>query len=312
MESKKKRSPHNDSPLTMKGDMSTLLAKGSFFEVIDIEPFETDDLPFSSHCESPLSFSTSSLNDIFGGLSYSSENSQTKPIYLSFYTPATMINVATRGYGDASTKCRVLYNIIVFLWNLLLSLLKFLMTKSNELTIYVTKDVNYPDYNYSHVEISTEEYTYVAKWGSSFKRIDGKMLSPDTYGSVCINLSLSDYDVVVKECEEAAIRELKFNYVGSLCNFIFPFWLRNILFVNGLYEKEDQCFCSEFVSRALIKTKAFGHLFLEEGLSPAMVSPIKLCILVSKFSEERITNVTPSVKLYKKTAGRKKTVITKT
>jgi hypothetical protein len=253
--------------------------------------------------------------EIFGGIEsnrdYYGDKPANKSIYLSFYTPATMINIPHVPYADGSARCRILYNVMIFFINVAMSLLKYVMTKSNELTIYVTRDEKYPSYNFSHVEISTEYHTYVSKWGSTFKRIDGKLLSPDTYGSVCVNLCDEDYDVVVKECEMAANKGLKFNYIGSLCNFTVPLWLRRFMFENGVYEKEDSCFCSEFVSRALIKTKAFKHFFEEEELTPPMVSPIKLCILVSRYSEERVTNVTASTKMLKKKRSAKKTIAKK-
>jgi hypothetical protein len=269
------------------------------FEAIDIESrSDEEDRLFAFM--SPSNFLSNDAN------AFSSTSIQKKSIYLSFYTPATMLSIKTKPYADGSTRCKILYNLFAFAINFFVSLFKYFLTKSNELTIYVTKDSNYPDYNYSHVEISTEHYTYVAKWGSRFTRIEGKCLSPETYGSILINLSLRDYDIVVSECENATNNKLKFNYVGSLCNFILPECVRTKLFVNGIYEKEDACFCSEFVSRALIKTEAFGRLFREERLTPPMVSPIKLCILVSKFSEENITNVTPSVKMVKKDKKKKR------
>ena len=267
------------------------------FDEIDIEDDDDD---------------ASQLDSFFPNALDATGSVQTKPIYLSFYSPATMLNIPTMAYADRSVRFSFSYNVLVFLVNVLVSLFKYLMTKSNELTIYVTKDVNYPDYNFSHVEISTDDHTYVAKWGSTFKRFEGKLLSPDRYGVFCVNLSRKDYDIVVIECESATKNELKFNYVGSWCNFLLPERVRNALFENGAYESDDSCFCSEFVSRALVKTSAFKHLFEEENLVPAMVSPIKLCILVSKFSAERITNVTMSTKLFKKGGEKKKIAKTKT
>lgn len=272
------------------------------FDIIDIDDNEEtsllDFLTFDKHTSCQQEEET----NIF--------SKKKKPIYLSFYTPTTMVNIQKRPYStnDSSYyRYRWIYNVWIFVLNCFIVILKYIMTKSNELTIYVTKDPNYPTYNYSHVEISTDSFTYVAKWGSDFTRIQGRCLSPDTYGTVCINLSSEDYDIVVKECENAANDHLKFNYIGSIFNFILPSRIKNIVFTNGVYERQDACFCSEFVSRALIKTKAFSPLFQCEHLIPSLVSPIKLCILVSMFSQENITNVTTSYKLLGK--KKKKTII---
>lgn len=295
----------SEFPLDPLLKSNILLSRSGEFVTIDIDGKNGD----GDDNEDNFIFPSPFFAGIANGTSPAS-TIQKKPIYLSFYTPTNMLSIKTKPYADGSIGCKLLYNILVFFINLFILSLKYFLTKSNELTIYVTKDSEYPDYNYSHVEISTDHYTYVAKWGSSFARIEGKCLSPDTYGCISVNLSPEDYDLVVAECENAVENKLKFNYVGSLCNFTLPEWIRTKLFKDGIYEREDSCFCSEFVSRALIKTKAFNHLFLKESLTPPMVSPIKLCILVSKFSEENITNVTSSVKMIKKDKKKKRIVKT--
>ena len=257
---------------------------------------------------------TSSLLDFLTKTAMASAHAENirgkmKPIYLSFYTPTTMVNIQKKTYADSSCRCRLLYNGMICFINVFISIFKYLMTKSNELTIYITRDSDYPDFNYSHVEISTDEYTYVSKWGSDFTRIQGRCLSPDRYGSVCINLSPEDYDSVVSECELAFSNALSFNYIGSTLNFVLPTWVKNIVFENGVYENPGACFCSEFVSRALMKTEALAPLFKKENLVPPLVSPIKLCILVWKFSEENMTNVTPSIKMMKKPTTTKKIIV---
>ena len=230
------------------------------------------------------------------------EKTNTKQIYLSFYTPSNMINVHNYAYLPQTASYRWLRNAWIYFLNCMLYVLKYLMMKSNELTIYVTKDANHPDCYYSHVELSTDEHTYVAKWGAEFTRIDGKLMSPEQYGSICIHLSPEDYEKVLKECERSTNGKYAFNYVGSVFNFVLPSFVRNVVFKNGYYERENACFCSEFVARSLYRTDAFFSIFEVKGLAPPMVSPIMLYVLIAEYSSLVTGGVTTSLAPLKRKA----------
>lgn len=246
-----------------------------------------------------------------------------KEIYVSFYTPDNMVYQVPASASSSSSnpdphqedgeehffiKVRQIKNTMGLLASIFFFCTHFfhwftqttmdcIIKKSHEITVSSTHEADFPLYNYSHTEISTQSHTYVVKWGCTIQKKKGRFISPDQYGTVCITLKASDYALVQQECERAVEKNMSFNYIGSVVNFVGPLWLRKLFFRNsgGVYQDDNKCFCSEFISRALIHTSAFGKLYREENLSPSQVSPIKLYILIYKYSQKRPARVRHSI-----------------
>lgn len=80
--------------------------------------------------------------------------------------------------------------------------------------------------------------------------------------------------------EDKHYEKADFNYVGMMCNFLFPF--RCIYYRN----RGDSYFCSELITYALIESGIFSKYFVEaNNIIPEKTDPDALQKLISKFGK---------------------------
>lgn len=218
-------------------------------------------------------------------------NITSRSIYVSFYTPDKMVNIDYMVYAPykniSTLPFVIIINALYLLINIIFFISKFVITKFNEFAIYCTKLEEFPNASFSHVEISTEEHTYVVKWGSSFTKIKKQL--GDKYGVLNIPVPLSDYILITKECEKATENKMAFNYIGNMCNFILPPCMDKLKIPKQYqyyYSDDNQCFCSEFIAKVLIQTQTFKEFFESFDVIPSRVSPNYLYFLLYKYCEK--------------------------
>jgi hypothetical protein len=236
-------------------------------------------------------------------------------IFFYFYTPKEMSKIKyydwAKCYGPYSWAC----NLLGLLANLIVFLMRCALLACNTLTIYATRTEEYPDAEYTHVELSVEcdpggvplgcedllastpssrptdqsppasswqsqksqkqkergkkrrnqktMATYFLKWGSVFqKAIQKGEASPDNYRVLCVHFTREDYEILVRDCETAFEKKLRFNYVGNVLNFVVPEKkLAEWFPTEGAYVSSESKFCSEFIAEALSKTESFRSCF---------------------------------------------------
>lgn len=243
--------------------------------------------------------------------------SEKKGVYLSFYSPIDMSDVPFRETKKIIGFFTFLNFLCTIVYNTYALFLQHVMQLNNEFTVRMTMDQEHPDIKFSHVEISTDSDTYFIKWGGTFERLGERLLSSKKYGVVFLPLSDEDCRVVVDACEYAYASRVKFNYIGSIVNFVLPRFVRIRLFgKEAVYKTQKARFCSEFIAEALSLTKAYSKYFGEEGeedkVKIQLTSPTGLFILLLKHQKNNPSDVVFSNHNLKRQIKTKKVIKTST